>query len=164
MSGLRERVLRDRARLLARPIEPERPPGVSSILFRVAGQRYALPLAEAMRILPVEELSPLPGARSPLVGLAPWRGGLLPLVDLRLLGPSDAGPGIEDLTRIVVLGDDASPVGVLVESVEDVAAVDFAGLTALADEAADRRHIRGVTADAVLVLDSSGFLELVRGG
>ena len=160
-----ELLLRERARALARPVEPERRrQGMEAILFRASGSRYALPLHEALRILPVRDLTPLPGARRPLAGLASWRGGLLPLVDLRLLASAGRGRGIGDLTRIVVFGNDDEKVGILAESIDRVIDLDPASIAPLADETVEQRHLRGMTHDAVLVLDAPGFLEMLRGG
>jgi purine-binding chemotaxis protein CheW len=155
------RLLEARARALARPPGRAAPPGLETVVFRLGGERYGVPLLDIVRILPIGELAPLPGARPPHAGVAPWRGGLLPLLDLRLL--RRASPGIGDLTRVVVIGDEQRPVGLLAEGVEDIATIDTAALQAV--EAGDgERHVRGILPDAVVLLDTGGLLRLHRGG
>jgi purine-binding chemotaxis protein CheW len=55
-----------------------------------------------------------------VAGVSNWRGRILPIVDLRtLLGSQDRTIG--DDARVVVAGDDATSVGLLVETVDGVA-------------------------------------------
>ncbi len=62
------------------------------LVFHIGRERYALPLATVLRVLPVARLKPLPGAPHFVPGLLDLHGEPVPVVDLsRLAGtPPDA--------------------------------------------------------------------------
>jgi chemotaxis-related protein WspB len=62
------------------------------LVFHIGRERYALPLAAVLRVLPVARLKALPGAPSYVPGLLDLHGEAVPVVDLsRLAGsPPDA--------------------------------------------------------------------------
>jgi purine-binding chemotaxis protein CheW len=154
-------ILKRRALALAAEPRPPRPPGLEVLSFRLGGEHFALPLADLVRVLPVTELVPLPGARPPLSAVAPWRGGLLPVLDLRLLGGRPHG--IADLTRILVLAGNGAAAGILAERVDEIEYLDPDRIRP-PDAGEAGAHVRGVTPDAVLVLDAAALLALHRGG
>jgi purine-binding chemotaxis protein CheW len=161
VSDLEADILKRRALALASEPRPARPPGLEALTFRLGGERFALPLADLVRVLTVTELVPLPGARPPLTAVAPWRGGLLPVLDLRLLG--GGARGIADLTRILVIGGNSTAAGILAERIDDIEYLDPERIRP--PEAGEAgRHVRGVTPGAVLVLDAAALLALHRGG
>jgi chemotaxis signal transduction protein len=153
-------ILRERARVLARPPARTRAAGRQHVVFRLAGERYAAPLEDTVLIMPVGEIVPLPGVRAPLIGVAPWRGALLAVADLRLLAGTSAG--LPDITRLVILGDDAGSVGVLAEAVEEIRPIDTTDMGSV--EVGTGDAVRGITHDAVLVLDPQRLLAIARGG
>jgi chemotaxis signal transduction protein len=53
-----------------------------NVVFRVAGARFALPAGAVTRIAPMPRLSPLPGARPPLLGVTSLSGVIIPVIDL----------------------------------------------------------------------------------
>jgi chemotaxis signal transduction protein len=52
------------------------------VVFRVAGTRFALPASAVTRIAPMPRLSPLPGARSPFLGVTSLSDVIVPVIDL----------------------------------------------------------------------------------
>ena len=102
-----ERVLAERARLLALPLaEPGGPAGADVVVLEAGGERYAVDVVWVERVHPVEAVTPLPGLRPPWRGLVSLRGELLPALDL----PSyfgwtpEAGPGRVSGCAVVVHG------------------------------------------------------------
>ncbi|MCA1844479.1 MAG: chemotaxis protein CheW [Actinobacteria bacterium] len=77
-----ERVLAERARLLARPLEEPVVEGTEVVLLEGGGERYAVALTWVERVYPVEAVTPLPGLRPPWAGLISLRGDLLPALHL----------------------------------------------------------------------------------
>jgi hypothetical protein len=78
-----ERVLAERARLLARPLaRPDRTTDDEMLVLEAGGERYAVELAVVERVHPVEALTSLPGLRPPWAGLVSLRGEILPALDL----------------------------------------------------------------------------------
>lgn len=53
------------------------------LVFRLGGQRYALPLARVERIVRAVEITPLPGAPPLVLGVIDVAGALLPVFNLR---------------------------------------------------------------------------------
>ncbi|MEA3246733.1 MAG: chemotaxis protein CheW, partial [Gemmatimonadota bacterium] len=91
-------------------------------------------------------------------GLTVWRGALLPVIDLRLaLGL--AADGLDDRAWIVVLDDGRRLRGLLAGALRDTREIRAATLAPPRDDlAANRRFVRGITTDAVVVLDAAALL------
>ena len=58
-------------------------PSLPLVAFRVDSQLYGLPLAAVERVLPMAELSPLPGAPPIALGVFCFQGRILPVLDIR---------------------------------------------------------------------------------
>jgi chemotaxis signal transduction protein len=57
-------------------------PGDANVVFRVAGERFAVPAGVVARVAPMPALSPLPGARSPFLGVTSLSDAIVPVIDL----------------------------------------------------------------------------------
>jgi purine-binding chemotaxis protein CheW len=69
--------------------------GLQLVVFRLEGQRYALPLAVVRRIVRAVEVTPLPGAPPIVLGVINVGGGILPVLNIRqrfLLPERDIAP------------------------------------------------------------------------
>ncbi len=153
-------ILRRRAELLARrPARETARDLAEAAIFRLGRERYAIELRWLLQIFPLRDLALLPGARPPVIGLTPWRGALLRVIDLNAaLGRP--GVGIADRGRVLVLADDdTARFGVLVDTIEDLRTLDLDALQPLPGrQEGDTRPLRGVTTDAVIVLDGEALL------
>lgn len=58
-------------------------PAGAVVVFMVERQRFAVPLAEVVRVLPAVELTPVPGAPPVVVGVFDLHGELIPALDRR---------------------------------------------------------------------------------
>jgi chemotaxis-related protein WspB len=100
---------------------------MKAMVFHIGRERYALPLAGVLRVLPVARLKALPGAPHYVPGLLDLHGEAIPVIDLsRLAGtPPDA---VRHDTRIllveVVAAGRRRRLGLKAERVLGVAAVD----------------------------------------
>ena len=65
-----------------RPFEPGGSQ-VRVVAFRLNGDRYAVPLTAAERVLPMVALSPLPGAPDVVLGALNLHGAVVPVLDIR---------------------------------------------------------------------------------
>jgi purine-binding chemotaxis protein CheW len=154
-------VLGERARRLARPPPAEPQAGEQLILaaFALSGERYGIETAFVREISRFTEFTPVPGAGDFLVGVTNLRGAILAVVDLRkFLGL--AGGGVTELSRMLVLGDDRSEFGILADEVHGIVTLrpdEVLEAPAPAPEDADHR-VRGVTKDALIVLDGARLL------
>ena len=154
-------VLEERARALARPAAP--PPAADRLellTFALANEVYAVESRYVVAVSRLTDLSPLPGAEPPVFGVTAWRGGLLTIVDLRrVLGLSV--DGLNDLGRVIVLGEERPAFGILADAVWELVTRPAAEVRNPPDGiAAKREYLRGLTADAVLVLDATKLLQL----
>jgi purine-binding chemotaxis protein CheW len=154
-------VMAERARTLARV--PPRAPVADEVLevvtFRLASERYAIETGHVREVVRFGDLTPVPGAPDFLAGLLNLRGEILAVFDLRrFFGVADPGRG--DLSRVIVLGGDRAEFGVLADAVTEVATlrVDAVREPPASVAGPGRDYLRGVTADALIVLDGAALL------
>lgn len=128
--------------LQAGAAEPER-----MVLFVVGEHRFAVPVARIREIIPARPYTPLPGSASHVCGLINLRGRIVTVVDLgaRLsLPPASRIPE----HSIVIVEHRAKLVGIAVEEVARIVAVDPGTLADSADVLRslriDRAYLRGV--------------------
>ncbi|MGH7449044.1 MAG: chemotaxis protein CheW [Longimicrobiales bacterium] len=147
-----------RARRLAEPEHP-RPEGtIDTITFRLAGETYAIGAEDVSGVFPLSALTPVPGASDPVLGITEWRGDLLTILDLRrLLGLPLKD--LNDLSMVVVLGSGRPVFGVLADTLIGLASVVMTDLyRPEGGAAATTSHVRGLTQDAIIVLNAESLL------
>jgi purine-binding chemotaxis protein CheW len=155
------RILEERARQLARPTASGARTAfsVDMLTFALGRERFAVESRFVFAVFPLVELVPLPGATAPVVGITRWRGDVLTVADVRRL--VGLAPGaLDDLSRVIVIGDASPELGILADSLSDIIAVDPTQLHAPSN---DRRGaaptlLRGVTSDAIHVIDVTALL------
>ncbi|ALJ38477.1 chemotaxis protein CheW [Azospirillum brasilense] len=106
----------------------------SFVLFTVGGMGLALPLDSVLEILRPPALVPIPLGPPSLEGLARRRGAVLPVIGLRrVLGLAGAGTrggeggtvdGETKAARLLIIRHTGQPVGLLVDRVSGLSAVD----------------------------------------
>jgi len=157
----RERdILEARARELARPLgKPLESNALEVITFALADETYAIETRYVMAAFRLTELCPIPGAQRPIFGVAAWRGELLTILDLRpLFGASVVA--LNDLARVLVLGEKRAVCGVLADTVRDLVTIPESQLVETVHAVtANRALFRGITRDAMLVLNGKTLLE-----
>jgi purine-binding chemotaxis protein CheW len=119
-----------RAAAIAAPeAETEAEQALALVAFRIAGQDYALPLDKVAEVarLPAEVLA-LPQAETAMLGLVPFRGGLLPLVSLHVLLGLPAGDATAEAARIVVTRLGGHAVGLVVDAMKAILRVPESAL------------------------------------
>ena len=156
-------VLQRRAELLARPppADPLAHADLQVLEFSVGAQRCLLEVGCLREVMPLRGLLPMPMAPQFLLGLAQWRGRMLPALDLAGLL---AVPAADPARRLLVLGRRTAVLALAVGEVH--------GLQPLAIDEAERRSqpleslqpeiVRGVTRDGHLLLDGERLLALQR--
>lgn len=102
----------------------DNPGGTRYLMFETEGRRYACTLDAVREIVPVHSATRLPGAPPSVVGLINLRGRLVTVIDLAVhLGSREARAGAAG-GSVILVGDDARTVGMLVDEVRDVRPVD----------------------------------------
>jgi purine-binding chemotaxis protein CheW len=147
-------VLEARARALATPVtdrgeEIAAAEGSLAVLvFRRGGEHFAVPLDGVVDVRREVSITPLPGVRTPVVGVTTWRGRVLTVVDV---GSGSATP---KTTQLIVVGEERASYGICSDETLETRLVPadvrgrqtgFVSATAI--------PTLGLTADAVLVLD-----------
>ena len=154
-------VMEERARALARvPAAPEAGAGVFEVVvFSLANERYGIEAKHVREVVRLTDYTPLPGAPSFLVGVTNLRGLVLAIVDMRKFF-GVAVRGVSDLSRIVVLGNERIEFGILADAVHEVALLSADQVKEPPETVAGvaREYLRGVTGDALLLLDGAALL------
>ncbi|MDR3517433.1 MAG: chemotaxis protein CheW [Azospirillaceae bacterium] len=92
------------------------------VIFHVAEEMFAVPLAEVQEIIRMPEVVKVPLSPGALEGLANLRGTMLPVIRLRQIFGMSAVEH-DDSTRVVIL-DQGRPVGLVVDRVANVVTVE----------------------------------------
>lgn len=153
-------ILRERARVLARPLEEQREVATLEVLeFRLAEERYAIAAAAVRDVHPLRGLSPLPCTPEFMAGLVNIRGRIVPVIDIkRFLDLPQRG--IADLHHVVLVGDEHLEIGLLADAIEGVHAIDADSLRASVSSFPEARdgYFRGIAPDRLVVLDIEAIL------
>ncbi len=154
-------LLQERARALARPPVEQVPGGtVRLVTFAVGGVRYGVEPARVREMFRAGRVVPLPGAEPWVVGLSVWRGDLVLAVDLGLL--LGARPvAISERPSLLVVGDERYSLALVADGAGDVETMAAGELRPPPEDAGGRELIRGVSSQAVLVLDLDRLLGMV---
>lgn len=158
-------IMDQRAQALAQVPAPA--PSAAEVLtvavFDLSNERYAIETHYVRRVVPMREYTLVPGAPAFLVGVINLRGDILAVVDFRkFLGV--AQPGLTDHARVVVLGDEQDEFGILADAVHEVATlrIDQVMEAPASVTAGGREYLRGVTPEAMTVLDGAALLRDAR--
>jgi purine-binding chemotaxis protein CheW len=149
-------ILRTRAEALARPpaAQIDRSNDTEFASFSVDGDRYAVETSFVREVLPLPEITPLPGRARVLVGVTSLRGEIVPVAALgRLFG--GAGSPLPAASYLVVLGQARAEVGVLATEIGEAYMLDPSELSSARRE---RALTRGVTRDGLVVLEGVALL------
>jgi purine-binding chemotaxis protein CheW len=156
-----QRVLQSRARKLA--VVPEQAPDTSEILevmtFTMAQERFAIETRYVREVTTPSGITPLPGSPPFLAGMTNLRGKITAVIDLKVffaIEEKDEQLG----TQIMVLGRDRVDFGMRVEAIDQVTTIRIDEILKPPGSisGASRDFLRGVTADAQLVLDGEALL------
>jgi purine-binding chemotaxis protein CheW len=155
-------VMAERARALAQVPAAAAPAGATLqlVVFTLANERYAVETCHVREVVRLIDFTPLPGAPDFLVGVMNLRGHIVAVIDLRKFF-GVAARGLTDLARVLVLGHDRAEFGVLADSASEVAALPLDRMLEAPASVAGvaREYLRGVTADALIVLDGAALLQ-----
>jgi purine-binding chemotaxis protein CheW len=155
-------LLDERARHLAAPVGrgDDRGPLVEIVTFSLGPESFAIEAALVRDVVRLTSLTPVPGTPDFVLGVVNHRGEILMVVDLRkLLGLER--PGITDLSRIVVLGEERAEFGLLVDSTRELRSIGRAEILAPPGGRGpiDPCFLVGVTREALAVLDGWALLQ-----
>ncbi|MBI2179061.1 MAG: purine-binding chemotaxis protein CheW, partial [Candidatus Tectomicrobia bacterium] len=151
-----ERILRERAKSLARPREeaPEAAAALDLLVFAFGGERYGIEMDHAVEVIPVQDLVPVPCTPPFVLGVVNHRGQALPVLDIRKLAGLP-GQAAGEKGRVIVVKAGKMTLGVFAGAVEGTAraGADELALPPAPPAGGREAFIRGVTREMVGVLD-----------
>ncbi len=154
-------ILKARAMALARPIAREvRAEGRLDVVeFLLAHERYAIESRFVAEVFPFGDLAPLPGTPAFVVGIVNFRGRVLSVLDLKVFFQLPV-KGLNDRNRAIVLRSERMEFGILIDALNCTRRIAPDSLQeALPTLSGIReKYLKGVTADAVVVLDGGKLL------
>ena len=147
------RILKERARKLARP--PERASAPREVLellvFSLDRERYAIETAHVVEVVPLRSITPVPCVPDFVAGVIHHRGRILPVLDLgRFIG--FGARAASETGRVVCLEVGGMTFGLLADGVAGVVQV-AADQLAPPPRGDEGTLLRGITTDRVAVLD-----------
>lgn len=157
----KKRVLRARARELAQATTELTATGESLeiVQFQLAEEMYGIESAVVREVLPLKDLTPLPGTPAFVRGLMTVRGELLAVIDLKKFFDLPER-GLTDLNKVLILHHERMIVGLLADAVVGVRSVPIEEihpplptLTGIRQD-----YVRGVTPDRLVILDGRKLL------
>lgn len=122
------------------------------LCFFVGQSRFALPLLEVREVVAYTQPTPVPEAGPALRGIINLRGTVIPVMDIRAqlrITGEDAAPG----RSILIVQLAGRNVGVVVDDVDSVIAVNAADLSACPDATAAVKTVVKRGDQLILVLD-----------
>lgn len=154
-------IMDERARVLARVPTEARHAGdwIEVITFALASERYALETRYVREVIRLIDFTPVPGTPDFVVGVTNLRGSVLPVVDLRQFF-NVPRKGLTDLSRVIVLGTERVEFGVLADEAREQTDLAAADVLDPRGEVSGigRAYLRGVTREALIVLDGAALL------
>ena len=156
-------LLDERARRLAAVPDSEKVAGeeIELVNFAISNERYAIEVRYVLEVIKFAGFTTVPGGMDWLVGVINLRGVILAVFDLReLFGVSQRA--ISDLFRVLVVGNERAEFGLLVDAAHEVSILPAGELLEPPPELTGRELLRGVTKDALAVLDGAALLNDVR--
>jgi purine-binding chemotaxis protein CheW len=91
------------------------------VLTRTGTEHYAFPVEDVLEVAGLEDVTPMPGAPSGILGVRNLRGQVLPVVDLGLM--LGVGGGRDTARRLVVVEQAGRQTGLAVDELEDVSSL-----------------------------------------
>ena len=153
------RILDERARRLATPVPAgDRGDSLDVLTFSLSSGRYAIAHTFVLEVLRLQSMTAVPGAPPCVAGVTNRHGNVLLLIDLRqVLGTPSAT--LNELSRIIVIGERSAEFGLLAERTDDTRAILRTALRPLPiGSSGDRRLYQGATAEGLVVLDGAALL------
>ena len=155
-------VLVERARRLAAAADrPEAAVDALELLpFRLGREHYAIETRYAREVVRLTGFTSVPSTEDFLLGVANLRGEIVPVFDLMLFF-GFASQGLSDRSRVIVVGAEEVEFGIIADSVQAV--LRLPADTFVADAAFEGERggecVRGVTRDAMIVLEGAALLK-----
>jgi purine-binding chemotaxis protein CheW len=128
--------------------------------FRLGREHYAIETRYAREVVRLTGFTAVPSTENFLLGVTNLRGSIVPIFDLMLFF-GFASQGLSDRSRVIVVGAEEVEFGIIADSVQAVVRLPVEAVVVEAAFEGDRggECIRGVTGDAMIVLDGAALVK-----
>lgn len=160
-SDEKQRILRERARKLAR--KPEAEEGLEAFLevieFVLADERYAIEVEFVREVCLLKDLTPVPCTPSFILGIINVRGQVISVMDVREFFDLPKRE-VTDSCRVLILKNRVMELGILADSVAGERKIPLDGIQSdMPALAGIREHyIKGVAGDRLVVINAERLL------
>ncbi len=154
-----ERILKERARILARKIvqEDDASERMEVALCMVGAETFALPVTHLREIVLLPLITRLPFAPAWFLGIAQVRGTLLTVLDL---GAFFGVKGESNPGHLAVIEGPQGLLGVTLDSVLSCQHISYSDMRKAGAERTDRRATLGISTDLAVIVDVPRLLSL----
>ena len=140
---------------MSEAVATDNDPIIQWVTFRLDNEKYGIKVMQVKEVLRMTEIAPVPGAPDYVLGIINLRGNVVTVIDLRcrfgLMGQE-----ADDATRIVIIEADNQTIGILVDSVAEVADIQSSEIDTAPNVGNDEssKYIQGVSSqgDELLIL------------
>ncbi len=157
----KRRILKERAKALAREPEPETAAGESLevVEFILAYERYGIESYYVREAYPLTEITPVPCTPPFVLGIINVRGQILSVVDLKKFFDLPE-KGLTNLNKVIIVHNENMEFGILADVILGVRSIPLnkiqPSLPTLTGIRAD--YLKGVTKERLVVLDMAKIL------
>jgi len=157
----KKRLLKERARALAEGSaeEEDETQYVDILEFLLAHERYAIELIHIQEVCQLNELTPVPGTPSFVLGVINVRSRILSLIDLKKFFDLPE-KGITNLNKVIILSSPEMEFGILADSILGARSIPAKSIQESLPTLTGIRakFLKGITGDRVVVLDGEKIL------
>lgn len=154
-------LLRKRALALAKepPHEREDTPVMELVEFTLAAENYGIESRLVREIYPLKDFTSLPGVPSYILGIVNIRGGILPIVDLRIFFNLPE-KGLGELNRVIIIHDEQMEFGILADKVEGIKVIHNDEVLTVPKNITriGAEYLKGITRDRIIIIDANNLL------
>jgi len=97
------------------------------VAFTILGKEYALEIKNVIRVIRMQEITPIPQTPDFIEGVILWHGKVMPLISLRKKFGFES-QGANKLNRIILTKVDNHPMGIMVDQITAVLNLEAANL------------------------------------
>jgi purine-binding chemotaxis protein CheW len=157
-----QRILRERARILATPDKAgitDQP--VQFVVFRAGDEHYAIEAEQVLGVAAVGKPTPLPGVPGFYLGLINYRGMVYPLIDPRPLIGAPIATALSPTNAILAVSDH-NIAALAADAIEDFVEIDRNAIAPFREAAARHTALRGLILNSVIIIDIQQLLQDAR--
>jgi len=126
---------------------------VSVVEFILVPERYAIAGNYVSEVLPLTEITPIPGAPSYIMGVINLRGKIISLLNLKIR-LSLKEKGLTDFNKVIILKNENMEFGIVVDSIVGTRSIPLGSLST------PPITLVGISADLVVGISTDGIILL----